>query len=779
MTEPTPHYRYALLPLFLIAGIFIVLGPTFWNGTETRQGSVTDAYENSDLYHYVYPAYDYTFGRMRGSGEADRRITILPGLGDSVPAWNAQQRCGMPLTTDPRLGVFQPLNAVFLFLSTAQALAVHAFLCLFLMGLFFALFARAAGVGYVAAVIGGIVYAYCGASAAAMSRPWMASAMVWFPFVMWAVREYGHRFDFGTAMLAGLGSALLILSGAYALVLAYLCLILPYRIQMTLFPRSDEPQIPPLRRRIRGPLLMGLVAVGVSSVQWLPTAYWALRLDAPFQSLWSFNLAAEAPVSWREFLVQVLTPSSDSLPRIAYVGTVTLLLIPAALFHRHRRRDVLFFLAAAVAGAAAAIAGASGLPLGFPHLAFLYPVAFSLATLAALGADRLLTPRDTFRSRPIWLPATVVVALSVGLIVAFGADIRQYVIPFLVVLMVFLLFRYRVFAPVCGIAIAALLVVDLTLASRNTYRHPRQDAPDCYLRHAAALDDLREQCLGSRALFSARALDVSLTSNMGFLYPQRLIGGALLPLTEDEAIWWSQLGDTDSPLIRATGKAITHDSTKPRLLNYMAMRAILASPQGPLYNGGWGADGPRLREAPTRDDLRLFINEDALPRAYWVPAAQVTVGVQAAIDRLTEDTFNPARECVVDALSPGIETLATATGSATATSPDRSSATCSVEDLSPEHVRVRVNAPAPGITVLSDSYAEGWTVTVNGVRQPILNVNGLYRGIVTPKGVSEIDFIYRPLVSYVARGIAITVLVLVLLYGVRVFFRRSAALVSL
>ncbi len=777
VTEPTAQYRYALLPLFLVAATFIVLGPTFWNGTETRQGSVASAYENSDLYQYVYPAYDYTFSRMKGTPASAGYV--LPGLNEPFPEWNPRQRCGIPIATDSRLGMFQPLNAVFLFLPTTQAMALHAFLCLFLMGLFFALFARAVGVGYVAALIGGIIYAYCGASAAAMSRPWMASALVWLPFTMWAVREYGHRFDFGTAMLAGLGTALLILSGAYALVLAALCLIVPYRLLMTVFPRSDEPQIPPLMRRVRGPVLMGIVAIGVSSVQWLPTLAYALHLDDPFGAIWNFNLAAEAPVSWHELLAQMLTPDASSLPRIAYMGIITLLLVPVALFHRHRRREVAFFFLVAVAGISAALSGPDNMPLGFPHLALLYPVAFSLAALAALGADRLLTPRSTFRSQPVWLPASVALIMSGAMIYAFGGEIRKFVIPFVLILFVFLIFRFRFFALVCGIAIAGLLVVDLTVASKNKFRHPRQDAPECYQRYAAALGDLREQCVGSRALFSARPLDTALTSNLGFLYPQSLIGGALLPLTEDQARWWEQLGDPGPVLTRGSGKAITHDAAKPKLLNFMAARAILASPQGPLYNGGWGSRGPRLREVPTQGDLHLFVNEDALPRAYWVPTWRVAVGVKTAIDMLTEDSFDPTRECVVDALSPGIEKLSTTAPVVADSTPRYSDATCSVEDVDPEHVTLRVNAPASGITVLADTQAPGWIATVNGVRQPILKVNGLYRGVITPEGPCVIEFTYRPLTVYAAQGIAIAVLAFSLLYGLRVFLRRSASLVSL
>ncbi len=771
-TPPMPQYRYALMPLFFIAAAFIVLGPTFWNGTETRQGSVAEAYENSDLYQFMYPAFDYGYSRMRArqvNGAADLSDVFRVG----VPLWNSRQHCGTPFYTDARIGLYQPLNAVFLFLPIGRAMAVHAFLSLFLMGLFFALFARALGVGYVPALIGGIVYAFCGASAAAMSRPWMAVALTWIPFVMWAVREYGYRFDYGTAVLAGLGGAMLVLSGAYAVVLAALCLIVPYRLQMSLFPFSDEPQVPPLSRRIKGLVLMGLVAVGVSAIQWLPTLLWALHLDRPGEALWNFNVAAEAPVTAREMLAQVLTPESSTLPRIAYIGTVPLLLIPAALFHRYLRRDGAFFVLAAVVFSALALSVRPYLPLEFPRLAFIYPATFSLAALSAIGADRLIMPRSTYRSRPVWLPASAVLILAGIFVWAFGAGIRQYVIPFTVILIPFLLLRFRWTAFLCGVLIALLIVIDLTVASKNTYRHPRQDAPACYLRYEPALEDLREQSLGARAMVSARDLATGLSANAGMIYPIHMVGGTLLPLTRDQAIWWTRLAGPGTPFIFGSGKDVTWESPAPVLLNFMAARAILASPRGALYAGGWGASGPRLREVPTQGGLRLYVNDDAMPRAYWVPAWRVTVGTDAAIDALTDPSFDATRECVVDALSQGIGTLAAGAPSGKDDAPRFRDATCSIEELAPELITVRVNAPAPGITVLADTHAPGWTATVNGERKPILKVNGLFRGITTPAGPSVIEFHYRPSNVIVGRTLALASLMLTLLFGLRALFRRG------
>ncbi|MCC6697642.1 MAG: YfhO family protein [Candidatus Hydrogenedentes bacterium] len=769
--EPAPQYRYALMPLFLIAASFIVLSPTFWNGTETRQGSVGDAYENSDLYQYVYPAFDYAYTRLRGT--AEREPDGVPDVRGAFPRWNPRLHCGVPLHTDPRLGLFQPLNAVFLFFPTGKALALHAFLCLFLMGLFFALFARAVGVGYVPALIGGIVYAFCGASAAAMSRPWMADALVWTPFVMWAVREYASRFDRGAATLAGIGTGLLILSGSYAVVIAALFLILAYRLQMTVFPSADEKQPPSLLRRARGILLMVAVAAGVAAVQWIPTAVWALQLDKPIEALWNFNIAAEAPVASRELLAQLLTPSAGTMPRIAYVGIIPLLLVPAALFHRHRKREVAFFLLAAAGFALVSNAGDMRMPFGFPRLAFFYPLVFCVAVLTALGADRLLTPRSTFRARPVWLPASAVLIAAAVMIWAFGADVRQYVVPFVAIFLLLLLFRTRWCAPLCGVGFALLLVVDLTVASKNIYRHPRQDAPACYGRFAPALSELREQTLGSRALLSARDLDTALTPNLAMVYPVNLGGGTLFPLTREQTLWWDRMAGPASPLARGSGNSLTSESPLPQLVNTMAVRAILVSPQGALYGGGWGARGPRLREVPAPSGLRLYVNEDALPRAYWVPSWRVTVGMQAAIDALADPAFDLTRSCVVDALSDGIGQLAASPPAVSESTPSLRDATCSVEDLRPEHVIIRVNAPQSGITVLADSFAPGWSATVDGKRQPILKVNGLFRGVVTPQGPCVIEFRYRPIALYAGVAIGLLTLVLMLAGGLRGLFQKS------
>ncbi|MEM4235199.1 MAG: YfhO family protein, partial [Candidatus Methanomethylicaceae archaeon] len=52
--------------------------------------------------------------------------------------------------------------------------------------------------------------------------------------------------------------------------------------------------------------------------------------------------------------------------------------------------------------------------------------------------------------------------------------------------------------------------------------------------------------------------------------------------------------------------------------------------------------------------------------------------------------------------------------------------------------------------VLSDQYFPGWKAFIDGKETPIYQVNGLLRGITTPKGLHTVEFIYRPTKIYLA-----------------------------
>ncbi|MCC6797665.1 MAG: YfhO family protein [Candidatus Hydrogenedentes bacterium] len=751
-----PTYRYGALPLFAIAVVFIVLAPVFWNETQVRSASVGEARENADLFQFFYPSYHYAFGRMHEG---------------ALPLWNSRQLCGTPLLADARVGVLQPLNLPFLFMSTEHAMALHAFMCLFMMGLFFALLVRAVGVGYLAALLGGMVYAFSGLSAAAMSRPTLAAAMVWTPLLLWAVREYAHRFDTASAIIAGITGALLMLSGAYAFALVVAVVAFVYAVQSLVVVERGSAEF---TKRARGLIVIGLVAFGVSAVQWMPTLALALRAANPFSWVWGPQPGGIAPASLGEFFVQAISGRAEVQPRIAYVGVVPLVFIPAAMFHRHRRRDAVLYALLAACAVALAVFFRWRLPLQFPLSALMLPVIVSVALLTAIGADRVFTTRASFRSQSIWLPVMVTLAASVALFLLFGSEVRRYVLPIVPVLLLFAVFRARVLLPLCYVAIGAIVLIDLVNAGRTIYTHPRQDAPACFETYKQALASARDQSLGGRIATSARELDRGLTANIGMVAGLNSAGGAGLPMSRDQALWHERLTGEAGSTARPSVSSLSPASANSQLLRYMAARLLIAAPQSPMYEGRWEGKGPALREVSSAGEVRMFVLDDALPRAYWVPRVQVEVGLPATIDALTGENFDATQMCVVDAESKGISDLATLTGaSAQQTAAARPNATCSVEDVSPERVVVRVDAPDNGVTVLCDTFDSGWSASIDGKRAPILKVNGIFRGIATPQGAHEIIFIYRPWSLYVGLTLACVALVWILLQGVRRIVNRT------
>ncbi|NIA12686.1 MAG: YfhO family protein [Nitrospiraceae bacterium] len=757
--------RFSVRAAFAVAVVFVAAAPAFWLRLEVKGGEFAEAYENVSLYQDTYPTFHYGFGRVR-AGE--------------VPLWNPKQLCGVPFQADPASGLFQPLNLVFALAPTNRALVLHAFICLSLMGLFFVLLARSFGAGHVAALVGGVAYAFSGASAAAISRPALANALVWTPLLLLGIHEYARTFRLRQAAFGGVAGGLLLLSGAQGLVVAMLMLAMVYAGFVVAFP--GRGQCPNLFRRCEGFVVMAVVAAAVSAVQWAPALMWAWSLDAPLPTLLPLEVAGEIPGSIRELFAQILVPRPGALPRIGYLGALVLPLVPAALFHRTSRREAFLFLFAGTLALFMAAGEALRLPIAFPNAYFVYPGLLSLALLIALGLDRLLVPPEGVPRRRVWLPAFLVIASGAGLFYISVSEPRGRLVALAALLLIVLIVRTRWMSVTCALALAGLLFVDLTAASVSVYRHPYMEAPACYKENAAALSAAEEQALDGRVIVSASPLDFGLPANVGMLFPTLRAADGRQPLTKAQAVWWRRLGpDAASAVERDSGHAaVFPEAADPRLLNYMAARVVLATAEGGLDEGVWPERGPVLRALATEGGARVLLNEEALPRAYWVPAWRMVEGVAAAADVLSGAAFDPARECAIDRDSPGYSDLVSvvgaprteedAPGDAAAASSEELVA-CELADDSPERVTVRLTSYKPGVVVLADTFSPGWEATLDGAPAPILQANGIFRGIATPAGEHKIVFRYRPRSFMAGAAVSLGSLALLTLTGLIQIFR--------
>ncbi|MBX3176442.1 MAG: YfhO family protein [Candidatus Hydrogenedentes bacterium] len=738
--ELTPP-RFSPLPMLLLAVAFSLAAPLFWIHVETAAPPPgAPAIENPELYGRVLPSLQYGYQRMAG-GE--------------WPLWAPGQFCGMPFFANPTLGMLAPLNAVFYVLPPLPGLAMHAFIGLFLMALFAALFLRALGAGWIPAALGGCAYAFCGTSAAAMSRPEMLGVLAFAPLLhwiafAWAARSRGPLLPAGGAVIA-----MMILAGSLPLALLFTASACACGT-VSILARPDTAGARYFQR-LRGLAIMGGLGLAYAAAAWIPAAAWLASLESPWAALWPQSWSVQLPAAAADVPAHILGATAGPRPGVLYAGAIALILAPAALLNRNRRLEVLCLLALAAFCLAIAVRGGGSAQPASPWMAFLFPGALAIALLAGLGADRiLLTGRDP-RSPLIW-GAVLICLAAAGIVLAAGAPAARGAVALaLLVLLPFFILRVRWLGTVCGLLLLFLHYADLRNAAASAYLHPYAGSPNWLQDSLPAVKEAEAQALGQRVLALPSARESILPANIGLMQPLASAGGAWWPLTPDQARWWDRIRPHMQPAARfaAPGASGAGDPADMALLNYMAVRVVLGERNQPWMDNADGGVDIKLRFLRTVGRLSLWKNESALPRARWVPQWRPVSGIEEAMNTLLSPDFDGASSVTVEASGKAWEALRDALAPAGAPAGEGDpGASVHLRHESHETVEVRVESPRPGILVLADSYDPGWQARVNGKRAPILRVNGLFRGLYLPEGAHTVVFTYTP--ASVTIGLLVT-----------------------
>lgn len=112
------------------------------------------------------------------------------------------------------------------------------------------------------------------------------------------------------------------------------------------------------------------------------------------------------------------------------------------------------------------------------------------------------------------------------------------------------------------------------------------------------------------------------------------------------------------------------------------------------------------------EDVLIYRNDDALPRAYTLPwsAVDATGGQVTLPQRVTPDEVGPVSVTLYDA----------------------------------REVALEADAAEDSLLVLADLAYPGWRATIDGTPAPILVVDGVFRGLALAPGSHEVRFSYRP-----------------------------------
>ncbi len=130
------------------------------------------------------------------------------------------------------------------------------------------------------------------------------------------------------------------------------------------------------------------------------------------------------------------------------------------------------------------------------------------------------------------------------------------------------------------------------------------------------------------------------------------------------------------------------------------------------------------------DEIKIYRNENVLPRAFMVPQARVISDRAALLNAMK--TFDPTREVLLE-------------------QPPANNATSScdykpvsIAKYSGNEVIVKSNQACAGWLVLADSYFPGWLAFIDEQDTPLYKADYNFRAVFVPSGEHTIRFKYSP-----------------------------------
>lgn len=674
--------------------------------------------------------------------------------GGTMPLWNPFLLQGTPFQADPYSALFYPPNLVYDFLPTPLAWSLSFLVRTVLAGLLAALLASALGATRTAALMAGVIFAFCGWVTAFQAFPHLDTSL-WLPLVFLSVDRLQRRLEGSSVALAGLAFALPVLAGqpenaAHVTIVGLLFFL--YRLA---WPSSLRKAVP--TRRLRFSVLFGaagLLALGLAAVQMLPTLEWIGQLERGFHMFWGSKPLHEIGAFLSRDLGAHPNSAGVAIPEsAAYAGMLTLLVAPLAFLHRNRR-DAIFF-AALVACALQVVYGRGPLywlsqhtPVlnSIPNGRLLVVADLGLAVLAGLGLSALQEELGAGRTlhRKWWLlPAAGLCVSGVGIALII---VRAKAIP--LEGEDFWLSRLRgplssaVFliaaAALLGLALArrlsgdrfvavalAFVAMDLVTAS---YRYIPFTSPEEIFPPAPTFQFLQKE----PEPYRVAAVDMTYGSNFELLYGLESAAGYTVPLRRTKRLLATLGSGGDGASLNS--EKIVQSSN--RVLDLMNLKYLVATT--------WNRSAQDLASRPDRfrlafsdANVRIFENRSVLPRAFLVPAsgALSLANEDSQLARLCAAEFDPAREVILAAGSaaPREERRG---------APATSDVTRIVQRIN--DVSMRATAAEPSILVLSQMHYPGWKARIDGKETPVLRVDYAFIGAALRPGVHDVRFVYSP-----------------------------------
>jgi hypothetical protein len=701
-----------------IAALLLASAVMLWR---LYKNSLVKGPTSFDIYAYAYPMFIHAADAVRQGGA---------GL-----LWNPYQSCGEPYLGIGTSGLLYPPSWLFLLLPPDAALYGLLFCNLAIGALGGYALARALRLGRAAAVCGGLAFAFSNQGADLISfTPIVSGPYAWLPVAMCCTERLLREARVAWAVALAAALAISLLPG-HPQVIVYLYQLIALRIAWELI----------VVRPPRPGRLLALFAGSLACAPLLAGLHLVPALESMRQSIRSGSLSAgeissHGGVTWSGFLTLFSRRQEINNP----IHLLPSLLAINALLTRVARPQMWFYLLVGLLSL--------GLALGdrwvlFPYYRmlpagslfrdpnrFLWITSLCLSVLAAVGADAVLRAAATWPRRiaRLALPIAVAAALWAGSKHGFYWH-EPWLIAATLAAMLLAATAPRA-TSVAVLLLVGALALDLIWWRTPPFRH-FIDGAQLYARQPAFEQLQAHLTPQDRVYLVGRHADHSLQHKSGSLF-------GIPVMTDYESQTSRRWADYFTYLRIGRGMQNINDLLYPvqgylpptlvrPLFDLTASRYLMVEES--MDQVEQIADPP-MAVVSFSDGVRVYENTEALPRARWVPRAEVAESPAAVLKRLAQREIDPRITVLLEEPPPsGVPRGAAQAGGAVSFTRD-----------DPESIELSVDAPAAGFVVLADQYFPGWRASVNGVDTPILRANYAFRAVEVPAGHSTVDFRFRP-----------------------------------
>ncbi|HYP21695.1 MAG TPA: YfhO family protein, partial [Chloroflexia bacterium] len=701
----------------------------------------------------------------------------------SFPLWNPHVLTGTPFFAAGQTAVLDPVNLVAFIAGPYDFWTWAAWLRLAMLGFTTYGFVRALGRNAAAGLAAGVVFMICGFVAVWLNYA-VSWSLVWMPALFWASTRLLQTGRLPWLGLTGLSAGALLLGGhAETQFLCGLVWAVYVLYGLFVFKHTGRERL----RSLGQVTAAGTLGLGIGAVQFAPTVDFMLSsgvLGARSGHIQPFDLGETG----LRFVSQLFpnwtgTPISDNYwvrpeltnfnEQTGYIGLLALGLgaLGAAAMWR-RDRLVPFFAVGSVLALLLAIrAPGFHLVKALPVLSaghgvrWLIVFAFFGAVLAGYGVEAMMkqAPRTRrLRDSGLWLASGALAAFALVLAIylvirdlhwdrAWGpmlshVDMARLLYPaqlannwpiiFLVLGALVLLARWRGWIPAAAVPVllVALLYSDLWTFG-NAYN---PTTPRAAVLPPTQVTRYLTEHLGHERM--AGTLNV-LRPNVAAVFGLRdlrgyepIVEGTFAHMYND---FYHQSRTRVFDLQRKQDLELT--KTDQRQLNIAGVRYV-ATVRKPRVDGSARPYTFILQDRR----VAVYENLEAFPRAYVVFGSSVVPDTEEAIAAVRSPGLDPNRTVILNAGD-----VVTAPAAL-----DRSSTPVTWLADEPERVELRATLPQPGWLVLSDNFAPGWEVEVDGQPATLLRGNVAFRAVAVPAGTHTVSFHYRPRIFYIAAAIS-------------------------